>query len=272
MSDTLVSTAAAVPSPVQACPGCETIAEVSDRYCRQCGLALMKQECRHCDAPLVLRARFCVHCGKAVADGDAAGKDGARASERRLVTVMFTEIVGLSALSERLDPETISDVANQFFAVLTEQVYRYRGVVDKYIGDSVVMSLFGVPVEKPDDAVRAVSAAWAILGAARDFAASVESRIGLLLQVRCGINTGIVAAGEIGGSQKRDFTVLGDTVNLAQRMEANAPIGGVLVAVETFEMTKQHFEYRVLDPIRVKGKENPVAIYELTGPKAPQTT
>ncbi len=271
MSDALVSTSAAVQAPAQACPGCGTIAEVSDRYCRQCGLALMKQECRHCDALLVMRARFCVQCGKAVEAGDA-GKDGARASERRIVTVMFTEIVGLSSLSERLDPETISDVANQFFAVLTEQVYRYRGVVDKYIGDSVVMSLFGVPVEKPDDAMRAVSAAWAILGAARDFAASVESRIGVLLQVRCGINTGIVAAGEIGGSQKRDFTVLGDTVNLAQRMEANAPIGGVLVAVETFEMTKQLFEYRVLDPIRVKGKEHPVAIYELTGPKASQAT
>ncbi len=265
MNDPLVSDPEQLPAVHLACPICQTSAEVSDRFCRQCGHGLLSTECRSCDAPILLHARYCVQCGKSVEAGDA-GREGGRSSERRLVTVMFTEIVGLSSLAERLDPETISDVANQFFAVLTEQVYRYRGVVDKYIGDSVVMSLFGVPIEKPDDAIRAVSAAWAILGAARDFAASVESRIGILLQVRCGINTGIVAAGEIGGSQKRDFTVLGDTVNLAQRMEANAPIGGVLAAVETYEMTRKAFEFRVLDPIRVKGKEHPVAIYELVGP------
>jgi adenylate cyclase len=188
-----------------------------------------------------------------------------------MVTVMFTEIVGLSSLSERLDPEAISDVANQFFSVLAEQVYRHRGMVDKYIGDSVVMSLFGVPVEKPDDAIRAVSAAWSILGSARDFAQAIEARIGVTLQVRGGLNTGIVAAGEVGGNQKRDFTVMGDTVNLAQRMEANAPIGGVLVAAETYEMTRKAFEFKVLEPIRVKGKEHPVAIYELVRPLPSRT-
>ena len=270
MSDQPLAANQTADSGLLTCPACETVADVSDRFCRSCGVHLRVTTCRECQAETLPRARFCIQCGTATELGES-GRDSGRSSQRRLVTVMFTEIVGLSSLSERLDPEAISDVANQFFSVLAEQVYRHRGMVDKYIGDSVVMSLFGVPVEKPDDAIRAVSAAWSILGSARDFAQAIEARIGVTLQVRGGLNTGIVAAGEVGGNQKRDFTVMGDTVNLAQRMEANAPIGGVLVAAETYEMTRKAFEFKVLEPIRVKGKEHPVAIYELVRPLPSRT-
>jgi len=260
------------------CAVCSTEFEPIDKFCRECGTRRAPESCVACQTPLMPQARFCIQCGAAVEasaivpqEASIERRGTSELGDRRVVTVMFTELIGLASMTERLDPEEISDICNQFFAVLTEPIYRYGGVVDKYIGDSVVMSLFGVPVVRPDDPKRAVSAAWAMLAAAREFADALEPRIGVRLQIRCGLNTGMVVAGEVGGAQKRDYTVMGDTVNLAQRMEANAPVGGILVASETYECTRHAFDYRVLEPIMVKGKELPVAVFEVQGPK-PEAT
>lgn len=257
----------------QACAECQTEFDPTDRFCRECGTRRPPDACASCGTPLMAQARFCTNCGAAVAGmtaspepDPAAARGTTELGDRRIVTVMFTELIGLASMTERLDPEEISDIVNQFFAVLTEPIYRYGGVVDKYIGDSVVMSLFGVPTVRPDDPVRAVSAAWAMLGAAREYARSLEPRIGVHLDIRCGLNTGMVVYGKVGGAQKRDNTVMGDTVNLAQRIEANAPVGGILVATQTYEATRHAFDYLVRDPIMVKGKELPVAIFEVQGP------
>lgn len=255
------------------CAVCSTEFEPIDKFCRECGTRRSPEACAACSTPLMPQARFCIQCGAPVEATATVPQDSSERrgtsefGDRRVVTVMFTELIGLASMTERLDPEEISDICNQFFAVLTEPIYRHGGVVDKYIGDSVVMSLFGVPVVRPDDPERAVSAAWAMLAAAREFADDLEPRIGIRLQIRCGLNTGMVVAGEVGGAQKRDYTVMGDTVNLAQRMEANAPVGGILVASETYECTRDTFDYRVLEPIKVKGKELPVAVFEVRGPK-----
>ena len=252
------------------CTACGTTFEPSDKFCRECGTRRASGGCDACGAILTPEARFCTECGSSVVSPVelvVQRKPTTDLGDRRVVTVMFTELIGLASMTERLDPEEISDIVNQFFAVLTEPIYRFGGVVDKYIGDSVVMSIFGLPEVKSTDPVRAVSAAWTMLGAARRFADEQESRIGVRLEIRCGLNTGMVVAGEIGGAQKRDFTVMGDTVNLAQRMEANAPIGGILVASQTYEASKDSFDYRVLDPIKVKGKELPVAVFEVMGPR-----
>lgn len=261
-----------------ACTQCSTSFEPTDKFCRECGTRRPPQACMACDTALLPQARFCIQCGAPVESsaiasvpaevGAAMRRPTGELGDRRVVTVMFTELIGLASMTERLDPEEISDLVNQFFAVLTEPIYRFGGVVDKYIGDSVVMSLFGVPTVQPDDPWRAVNAAWAMLAVARDFASALEPRIGVRLQIRCGLNTGMVVAGEVGGAQKRDFTVMGDTVNLAQRMEANAPVDGILVASETYRATKDAFAYRVLEPIKVKGKELPVAVFEVLAPKA----
>lgn len=253
------------------CKACGTSFEPTDRFCRECGGRRSPESCQGCGTPLMANARFCIQCGQAVAGPapvtEAGRKGTAELGDRRIVTVMFTEVMGLAALNDKLDPEEISDIANQFFSLLTEPVYRFGGMVDKYIGDSVVMSLFGVPTVRPDDPVRGVRAAWAMVDAAKKFADALEPRIGSRLNIRCGLNTGVVVAGEVGGAQKRDYTVMGDTVNLAQRMEANAPAGGILVASETYHTTKDHFEYRILEPIKVKGKEHPVAVFEVLGPR-----
>lgn len=253
------------------CTACGTEFEPADRFCRECGARRSPDACLSCGTALQANARFCIQCGTQVTGAppaaEAPRKGTGELGDRRIVTVMFTEVMGLAALNDKLDPEEISDIANQFFSLLTEPVYRYGGMVDKYIGDSVVMSLFGVPTVRPDDPVRGVRAAWAMVDAAKKFADALEPRIGSRLNLRCGLNTGVVVAGEVGGAQKRDYTVMGDTVNLAQRMEANAPAGGILVASETYHNTKDHFDYRILEPIKVKGKEHPVAVFEVLGPK-----
>lgn len=258
----------------QTCAECSTEFDPPDKFCRECGARRVPEACAACEAPLLANARFCVQCGTPVAGAGSetevetvVRRGTQELGDRRIVTVMFTELIGLASMTERLDPEEISDIVNQFFAVLTEPIYRHGGIVDKYIGDSVVMSIFGVPTVRADDPERAVAAAWAMLQAAQEFADALEPRIGVRLAIRCGLNTGMVVAGEVGGAQKRDYTVMGDTVNLAQRMEANARPGCILVASETYTCSQHAFDYRVLEPIMVKGKELPVAVFEVTGPK-----
>lgn len=179
--------------------------------------------------------------------------------------MLFTDVSGFTAMSEKLDPEEVTEIVNQFFAVLTEPIYRFGGVVDKYIGDAI-MALFGAPIAHEDDPERAVWAAYEMQKAAKEFADTLESKTGIGLRVRIGINTGLVVAGAVGGAQKQDYTVMGDTVNLAQRMEANAQPGKVLVSGETFRQTRHRFNFLTLDPISVKGKVLPVEVYELEGP------
>ena len=254
--------------------------------------------CPSCQAALPQRANFCGFCGARLAETAAAAAPepasfappvvhspsgmlrgtGSLSSlpgdkpaappmgDRRVVTVLFTDVSGFTAMSERLDPEEVREIVNAFFRVLTEPIYRYGGIVDKYIGDAI-MAIFGAPVAHEDDAERAVMAAWSMQGVAKAFAARVQSRVGTTLQIRVGLNTGLVVAGAVGGAQKQDYTVIGDTVNLAQRMETSCPLGHVLVTQETFKLTAQRFAYSEGTPIKVKGRKEPVIAYVLGGPR-----
>lgn len=164
---------------------------------------------------------FCIECGRKLARGSLLGQpDG----DRRVVSVVFTDVSGFTAMSEKLDPEEVTGIINAFFAVLTEPIYHYGGTVDKYIGDAI-MALFGAPIAHEDDAERAVAAAWDMQTASARYAADLEKRKKIRLRCRIGIHTGLVVAGAVGGDHKRDYTVLGDTVNLASRLEANARPG-----------------------------------------------
>ncbi len=214
--------------------------------------------CTACLKPVDREANFCSRCGARIAG--AASPRG----DRRVVTVLFADVSGFTAMSEQLDPEAVAEIVNQCFQALTTPVYRYGGVVDKYIGDAV-MALFGAPVAHEDDPERAVLAALAMQAAARSFARDLQARTGLSLKLRIGLNTGLVVAGEMGGDQKRDYTVMGDTVNLAQRMEAAARPDSILVSQETYRLTAHRFAYKALSPLQVKGKAQPVQAYEVTG-------
>ncbi len=225
--------------------------------------------CHHCQSPLSPSARFCAQCGTAqkATSAPAAAETKDAAGDRRVVTVLFTDVSGFTSMSEKLDPQEVTEIVNQFFEVLSEPIYRYGGVVDKYIGDAI-MALFGAPIAHEDDPERAVRAAFEMQQVAALFAHNLEARTGIALKVRIGIHTGLVVAGAVGGAQKRDYTVMGDTVNLAQRMEAAAQPGKVLVTQETYRHTSHVIEYAELAPIQVKGKAEPIPVYEVAGLKA----
>ncbi|MBI6546183.1 MAG: AAA family ATPase, partial [Cyanobacteria bacterium NC_groundwater_1444_Ag_S-0.65um_54_12] len=188
-------------------------------------------------------------------------------SDRRIVTVLFADVSGFTALSARLDPERVTEILNDFFKVLAEPIYRCGGVVDKYMGDAL-MALFGAPIAHEDDPERAVLAGYELQRAAHSFAAEFERQTGIQLAVRVGINTGLVVAGAVGGGPKREYTVMGDAVNVAQRLEAAAEPGTILVGEETFKYTRDHFEYLVSGPLCLKGLPEPLIAYRLVAWRA----
>jgi class 3 adenylate cyclase/tetratricopeptide (TPR) repeat protein len=184
--------------------------------------------------------------------------------ELRVVTVLFLDLSGFTALSEKMSPEQVTLLVNQCFQRLTETAIRFGGFVDKYIGDAM-MVLFGAPTAHDDDAERSVRAAIAMQAELANFSERLRQRSGITLQMRVGINTGEVLAGEIGSAQFSAFTVMGDTVNLASRLEGHARIGHILVNETTYQLTKQRIRYSALAPIPVKGKNDLVAAYEVLG-------
>ncbi|MEB3297930.1 MAG: adenylate/guanylate cyclase domain-containing protein [Candidatus Sericytochromatia bacterium] len=186
--------------------------------------------------------------------------------DRRVVTVLFTDVSGFTAMSERLDPEEVTGIVNRFFQVLTEPIYRYGGVVDKYLGDAI-MALFGAPVAHEDDALRGVLAGWAMQQAASGFAEDLEGKTGIKLRVRVGLHTGLVVAGSVGGSQRADYTVTGETVTIASKMEAAAPPGGVLVSAETWRQVQGHFRGEPAATPPSASKDQPLAAWQILGPE-----
>jgi class 3 adenylate cyclase/tetratricopeptide (TPR) repeat protein len=184
--------------------------------------------------------------------------------ELRVVTVLFLDLCGFTALSENMSPEQVTLVVNQAFQHLTETALRFDGFVDKYIGDAM-MVLFGAPTAHDDDAERAVRAAIAMQEELTRYSERLQQRSGITLQMRVGINTGEVLAGEIGSGQFSAFTVMGDTVNLASRLEGHARIGHILVNETTYQLTRHGIRYNAQPPIPVRGKNELVAAYEVVG-------
>ena len=136
--------------------------------------------------------------------------------ERRNVTVLFLDIKGFTAMSEKLDPEEVTQIIDNVFKVLTSEILRFGGMVDKYIGDAI-MALFGAKKASEDDAERAIRAALGMLGKMGNVNGILKTK-GIELGCRIGINTGLVVAGELGERGEQDFTVMGDTVNTASRL------------------------------------------------------
>jgi class 3 adenylate cyclase/tetratricopeptide (TPR) repeat protein/ABC-type dipeptide/oligopeptide/nickel transport system ATPase component len=183
--------------------------------------------------------------------------------ERKLVTVMFADISGFTAIAEKLDPEQVRNLMNGCFDCLVPAVKKYGGWVDKFIGDAI-LALFGAPVAYEDHAERALRAALEMLERLAAFNAQYDTT----LDVHVGINSGLVIAGGIGSQGQQQYSVMGDTVNLAARLEDVSEAGQVLVGPNTYRVTASLFEYETLPSIRVKGKNEPVPLYCLLGLKA----
>lgn len=271
------------------CQDCNTANPDKAKFCTECGKPLAKV-CPNCQTPNGQNVKFCPECGqdlRITLNIDTPKPEGiplkpettrtitreskffTKRDELRLATILFSDIKGFTSLSEKMDPDEIKEVMNDCFVVLKKQIENQDGTVAKYIGDSV-MALFGVPTSHEDDAARSIRAALAMQNELKIFAERMKSKIGILLQMRIGINTGKVLAGQVGG--KEDIDVMGDTVNIAKRLEGLAPLGGVVVSRETYKHTKDLFMFRSLGELEVKGKEHKVEAYEVLAEKSEEQT
>jgi class 3 adenylate cyclase/tetratricopeptide (TPR) repeat protein len=190
-----------------------------------------------------------------------AGRLARTAEERRVVTVLFADLTGSTALAERLDVEDMRLVLERLFEALAREVTKLDGTVDKYVGDEI-MAVFGAPVAHEDDAARAVTAAAAMQAAMPALNASLDARHDARLALRIGINTGEVVAGVLGGQIQATYTVVGDPVNTAKRLQAAAHPGQILVGEPTRQAAARSFEFESAGAIAAKGKAEPVRTYE----------
>jgi class 3 adenylate cyclase/tetratricopeptide (TPR) repeat protein len=188
--------------------------------------------------------------------------EAALSEERKLVTVLFSDVSGFTALSEKLDPEEVRRLINACFDRLVPIVQKYEGTVDKFIGDEV-MALFGAPVAHEDDPERALRAALDMMDAITEFNRVHNTMLGMHI----GINTGRVVAGTVGAEGRRDYSVMGDAVNLAARLEAASDIGEIFVGPNTYRATSKLFNFERVPPLTLKGKQAPVEVHRLVSAK-----
>ena len=188
-------------------------------------------------------------------------------SERRVVTVLFSDVVGSTALAGQVDPEEWTGIMNMVFERLNKPVDRYGGTVARLMGDAI-LAFFGAPTAHEDDPERAVLAGLAILENIEPLRERLNREKGIDFNVRVGINTGLVVVGLVGSEIRGEYTAMGDAVNLAARMEQTAAPGTVQIAEDTYRLVASLFKTEALGEIQVKGKIRPVPAFRVLGRKA----
>jgi class 3 adenylate cyclase/pimeloyl-ACP methyl ester carboxylesterase len=184
--------------------------------------------------------------------------------ERKQVTVLFVDVSGFTSLSEKLDPEDVHQLMERAFELMLDEVHRYEGTVNQFLGDGI-MALFGAPIAHEDHPVRAVYAALGMQRALATYHDQLHAQRGIHFQVRLGLNTGAVVVGKIGDNLRMDYTAVGDTTNLASRLEKLAESGGILVGEATAKAVEAYFHLQPLGEVTVKGKVEPVRPYCVQG-------
>jgi adenylate cyclase len=185
--------------------------------------------------------------------------------EVKEVSVLFADIVGFTSMSETMSPAAVGLLLNDYLSRMTDTVFKFDGTLDKYIGDAI-MAVFGAPLDMADHAANAIRCALEMRERLEEF--NADRKEGPTLNIRIGINSGNAVAGEIGSINKKEYTVLGDTVNTASRLESSVAKPGMIVVGEnTFEATKELFELRSLGKATLKGKQKEVAVYAVEGTK-----
>jgi predicted ATPase/class 3 adenylate cyclase len=276
------------------CSGCGFQIESGFAFCPKCGLR-QPVPCASCGYPCAPDFQFCPKCGASVG---AAAKAGDRltpvtartdapqslvppppASEskgepahpgsdadRRTVTVLFADLCGFTTFSEKLDPEVMHALQNDLFRELTAAVQNFGGFVDKFIGDAL-LALFGAPVAHEDDPERAIRAALDMMARAARLGESA-AYAGLPLVLHIGINTGPVVTGGMGVGTAKSYSVTGDTVNTAQRLQTLAAPGEILVGELTHRLTRHAFSYESLGDVVLRGKAGSIVVHRLREPLA----
>ncbi|MCP4197869.1 MAG: AAA family ATPase, partial [Proteobacteria bacterium] len=285
------------------CPICSKENWATARFCQECGTFILGR-CPQCRHEIPATARFCIHCGiallsqehnktGAVTDDlslhtvkssaqaqplqqympdelaiklDSARSNQTMVGERRVVTMLFCDVKGSTAAAEQLDPEEWTEIMNGAFEQMIRPVYQYEGTIASLMGDAI-LAFFGAPIAHEDDPQRAVLAGLAIAEGINPYRAEIQKRWGIDIDVRVGINTGLVVAGGVGSDMKMEYTALGDAVNVAARMEQTAEPGTVHVSEDTYKLIAPLFEFEDLGLTEVKGKKDPLPTYRVIGRK-----
>jgi len=214
------------------CPKCHFENREEARFCLKCGEKLELQ-CPQCGKALPIEARFCDECGQRLEEVVEEEKAVPETEgERKHVTVLFSDLSGYTAMSEKLDPEEVKEITSRIFGEISQIVSKYDGFIEKFIGDAV-MALFGVPKAHEDDPVRAIRAAMEIHDSVRTISPELEERIGKPLSMHTGVNTGLVVTGEV-NLEKGTHGVAGNTINVAARLSSLADAGTIIVGPDTY--------------------------------------
>lgn len=247
------------------CPKCQFENEERSKFCLECGQRL-ELECPQCGKILPILAKFCNQCGRRLEEVTKAEKRVPDAEgERKYVTVLFSDMSGYTAMSEKLDPEEVKEITSRIFGNISEVIGKYQGFVEKFVGDAV-MALFGVPMAHEDDPVRAIKAAREIHERVDALSPEMEKRIGQPISMHTGINTGLVVTGEV-DMEKGTHGVAGDTINLASRLCSLAKADEILLDLDTYRRAEGYFVFEALEPTLVKGKAEPIQAYRFLSPK-----
>ncbi len=260
------------------CPSCQAANREGAKFCDACGTAMIAR-CQGCERALRPGARFCDECGRPafvlapprevpappseVTEQILDTRD-ALMGERKQVTVLFADVKGSMDLQADLDPEEWARIMGRFVDLLAEGVHRFGGTVDKFTGDGI-MALFGAPIAFEDHARRACHAALHLVAEIGDYAEGLRRSHGLSFHVRQGLNSGEVVVGRIGDDARMDYTAIGPTVGLAQRMESIAAPGSAYLTGATAALVTGFFRVRDLGPFPIKGVSDPVGVHVLEG-------
>jgi class 3 adenylate cyclase len=227
------------------CPSCAYENNDDARFCAGCGAAL-GATCSTCETIVPPGGRFCPNCGTPVPDARTAETP---VEERRVVSILFADLAGFTSTSDQADPEDVRRTLIPFHTIAKEEIERFGGTLDKFVGDAA-MGVFGAPVAHEDDPERAVRAALAIQARTADMA----------IPVRAAVNTGEAVVTFATGPQIGE-NVAGDVVNTASRLQGVAPHGGVVVGESTYRSTRDAVDYGELEPVEVKGKADPLRVW-----------
>jgi len=262
------------------CPKCQLDNPDGARFCNECGHGL-EISCRVCGNVNPPAGKFCNECGHSLknppdvnpvvhpetsfpGDESVVYPDSIK-SERKHVTVLFSDLSGYTGMSEKLDPEEVKEIMNRIFGEVARIVTRYEGIIDKFIGDAV-MALFGVPKTHEDDPFRAIMAAREIHDVVEAISPQLEEKIGRSISVHTGINTGLVVTDKM-DIEKGKHGMTGDAINLASRLTDMAGAGEILIGPDTYRHAEGFFNFEGLESTRIKGKAEPVEVYKVLSAK-----
>jgi class 3 adenylate cyclase len=239
------------------CPKCGQINSSGSKFCNECAHDLRKPE----ESLPVDYSQPQSYTPKHLRDKILTTRSSIE-GERKLVTVFFADVANYTSMSEKLDPEEVHQIMDGCFKILMDEIHKYEGTINQFTADGV-MALFGAPVAHEDHTQRACYAALSVQKAMEEYGGKIKKDTGIDFQMRIGLNSGHVVVGSIGDDLRMDYTAIGDTTNLASRMESLAQPSTILVSKDTHRLVKDFFEFETLEKIEVKGKEDLQEAYKL---------